>query len=310
MTHAHGQSRESAVQQVGAERMQQASGHRANTAQRLRGVLAARDDSRDHVTVSAEVLRGAVQRHGRSEIDRILQHGCREGVVHHDGDRARQSHDVRDVRDVEGRVRRRLDDDQSGVGAQRQGDLVGVAVRRLHAKQARAEQMIGAAVERTHGDDVPCPGRTGVGEDDRGHGRHAGGEGDSGLRVLQLGERLLEARDRRVPQPRVDHAAVGGRASARGHRLIGVPAPLDVRQRVRRGEVDRQRVDSETCEVGTSAVDGHGVGMQRCSHASTLPESRFRRRSSTEVAARSRRNAILCSIWAAKEHHVGETTTR
>jgi hypothetical protein len=74
------------VQQVGPERVEESARDGPHAPQRLDRPFGPGDDAGDHVTVSAEVLRRAVQCHRRAQIDRVLQHGRRERVVHDDGD--------------------------------------------------------------------------------------------------------------------------------------------------------------------------------------------------------------------------------
>lgn len=93
-----------------------------------------------------------------------------------------------------------------------------------------------------------------------------------------------------------DHAAVGGRTAPGGHGLVRVAPALDIGQRVGGGQVDRQRVDAEPLQVGAAAVDGDRVGMQRCGHASTLPETSRIRRNSTASAETEASFDILCNM--------------
>ena len=69
------------MQQVGPQRMQQRSGDRSHASQRLSALLAAGDHTADHVSVTADVLGRAVQRHLGPEGARVLQHGSGERVV-------------------------------------------------------------------------------------------------------------------------------------------------------------------------------------------------------------------------------------
>ena len=114
----------------------------------------------------------------------------------------------RDVEEFERRVRRRLDDHQAGVRADRRGDARGIRPRHRRAEQAAGEHVVGAAVERAHGDDVRPAGRGGR-EQAGGERRHAGGERDGALGALEPGEG--SPRSGRRPAAR----AAGRRPSAR-----------------------------------------------------------------------------------------------
>src|SRR2546423_13155327 len=91
-----------------------------------------------------------------------------------------------------------------------------------------------------------------------GDGGHTGGERDRGPRVLQPGQRLLEAGGRGVPQPLVDVAAAGRRSAAAGQGLVAVAAEADLRQRVGRGQVDRRDVGAGGGQRGPAGGDGGG----------------------------------------------------
>ena len=112
----HRQGRQSSVEQVRAEGVQEPTGHRAHATERSSGLGIARDDTGDDVAVSAEVLCGAVQRHRRSERDRVLQQWRCERVVAEHG-RAmpvRAVGDRGDVGDAQLRIRRCFEPDRAG----------------------------------------------------------------------------------------------------------------------------------------------------------------------------------------------------
>jgi len=197
-----------------------------------------------------------------AEVERVLQHGGREGVVDDHRHALGLSDHRGDVDQLEGRVRRGLENDQCRVGAHAGRHLVRVAEGGLGAQEAGREQVIGAAVQGTDGHDVAPSGACGGREDRRGHGRHSGRERDPGLGVLQFGERLLEPGDGGIPEPPIDRAATGQWVATTRHRFVGVAAVLDVGQRIRGREVDRRRVHSEGGEVGAAGMDGCRLEMQ------------------------------------------------
>ena len=227
--------------------MQQPTGDRPHAAQRLGGLLAARHDARRS---RRRGRRGTwwrcaatSPRPGRSgSAARASRTCCRRRPARRRP--ARTTRRCRRVRAWGSPASRPRPGRCRGASPRRPRP---VAVGRLDAEQTGAEQMVGAAVERAHRDDVPlrrCV--AGVREDHRGHRRHARRERDRGLGVLELGERRLEAGDGRVPEPRVDHAARRRAGAAGRHRLVRVAAALDVGQRIGRRQVDRQGVNAQS----------------------------------------------------------------
>ena len=215
---------QAAVEQVPGQRVEQGAGDDAHLAD-LHGPAAARgDDAGDHVAVATEELGGAMEHEGGALRDRLLQHWCREGGVHQDRDAAGLADHGGDVHQVERRVPRGLHDHQRRVGPQRPGDPVGPGVGDLMPEQPALEQVVGAAVERAHGDHVAAPLLHG--EEHRRHRRHARGEGHGLVRALERRERLLEAGHGRVVQPGVDGAA--HRRAASGHRVIAGGGLIEV----------------------------------------------------------------------------------
>ena len=263
--HPQRERRQPAVEQVGPHRVEEGPGHRADAAQRLGPLLGARDHAAHGVTVTAEVLRRAVQHQRGSVVGGVLQHGRGEGVVdehrHVTGGRG----DRADVDELERRVGRGLEDHEAGVGAHGTGHLLGRAVGRLDAQHPGGQQVVGPAVQRTYGDDVATAPRSQRRKDGRGHRRHPGGVRHRCVGALQVGERLLEAGDRGVPEPLVDHAAVA-RVAAGRHRLVRLPAGVDARQRVGRGQVEREGVHAEAGQVGATRVHGEGVEAHHGRH--------------------------------------------
>ena len=152
--HAHRQRAEAAVQQVRRERVQQAAGEGAHLAQAHDPLGRAGHRAAHDVAVTAEVLRGAVQNQGRARLNRALQHGRGECVVDEHRNAARRIHDRADVGELERGVRRRFENDQSGVGANRGGDAGNVGPGDLGAEQPGGQNVVGSAVEGTQRDDV------------------------------------------------------------------------------------------------------------------------------------------------------------
>lgn len=124
-----------------------------------------------------------------SMVERVLDIGAQEGIVHHDLDAVLVSNgrNGADVHEAQGRVGRGLDPDEPGlVGADqlghvgldggREGDLDAVGGRDL------GEVSVGAAVDVRDGDDV---GAAGERLEDVGGGGRAGGEGERIAGVLE-----------------------------------------------------------------------------------------------------------------------------
>ena len=149
-----GQGAQSAVQQVRGHGMQESAGERPHLAQAFDPFAVGGDDAAHDVPVAAEVLGRTVQHEGRTVLDRALQHGGRERVVDEQRHIARGVGDLAQVDEFERRVRGRLDDDESRVWADRAADLRDIRPRHLGAEQSAREHVVGAAVERAHGDDV------------------------------------------------------------------------------------------------------------------------------------------------------------
>ncbi len=145
----------------------------------------------DHVGVTTEVLGDRVEDDVRTEFERPLERGRREGVVDH-GEGAVSGGDLRDrgdVRDLQGRVGRSLEPDHrgSGVGPEfgegrfdvrRVGGVDVLDVEPLGPGPDPGEQPIGPAVEvvtRDHGS-------TGIEQFETGaRRRESGGEGEAAV---------------------------------------------------------------------------------------------------------------------------------
>ncbi len=236
--------------------------------------LARRDDARDHVAVAAEELRRAVQDERRPKLERALEDRRHEGRVDDDRDAARVLHRLRDVDEVERRVARRLEHDETRVRANRRPDPGRRRERHLVAEKAAGEERVAAAVERPHRDDVVLP-LLSRGEEHGGERGHAGRERDRRLGALERGERPLVAGDGGVEEARVDVAA--GRLAPLGERVDRGGGLREVARRVRRREVDGRRVDADLARS---------------------PRGRRERRASREPAPRGeRRSASSCERW-------------
>ena len=146
------------------------------------------------VAVAGEVLGGRVHHQVDAEFERAGERRGGEGVVG-DGEDAPlpgEAGDLGEVVDAEGGVRRGLDVDHPGVGAHRLGQrpVGGVDDPDAVALEGVVEEPLGAAVERPQVDElVP---RLEQGEDQRGDGGHAAGEGDRVLPALERRQLLLE----------------------------------------------------------------------------------------------------------------------
>ena len=246
--------------------MQQPAGERADAAEPLDPLAVGGDHAAHHVAVSAEVLRGAVQHEGGAELGRTLQHGGGEGVVDEHGDVARGIRHLSQVEQLERRVRRGLDDDQAGVGFDRRGDARGIRPRDARAEEAALEDVVGAAVERAHGDHVRLA-RGRRGDERGGQGGHAARERDRALGALEPGEGLLEAGDAGLPEALVDRGTPLAEVVAGGELLVGEAAGLDGSERVGGGEVDDGHVGTARSDPVHAAVDGAGLELRRrCLH--------------------------------------------
>ena len=193
------------------------------------------------VAVAAQELRGAVQHHGGAVPEGLLQDRAGEGVVHQERHAVGGGGHAGDVHELEGRVGRRLEDHQAGVRPQGGADALRRREGDLVAKDAGGKQVVAAAVQRPHRDNMLLAG----GHNREEHGaqrRHAGGKGDGLGRAFQDGDAFFEACHRGVPQPLVDGALALQMRAAGGHVLVGQAAVVHGRQRRRGGQIDGHRV--------------------------------------------------------------------
>ena len=86
--------------------------------------------------------------------------------------------------------------------------------------------MVGAAVERAHGDHVRLAGRC-RGDERGGERGHAARERDRALGALESGEGLLEPGDAGLPEALVDRGAALAEVVAGRELLVGEAAGLD-----------------------------------------------------------------------------------
>jgi hypothetical protein len=170
----------------------------------------------DHVGMSGQIFRHAVDNEVRAERERLLEERRRERVVDDQqrSGRMRGGGDRRDVIHQQARVRRRLDPDEPRFGRQRgferararQVDLPDAAAERL---EHFVEDPVGAAVDVERDDDLVA--RLQVRLEDGVLGRESGPERRAVLHTFELGEYRLEPRTRRVVGARVVEAPVHAR---------------------------------------------------------------------------------------------------
>ena len=212
---------------------------------------AGHDDAADHVGMAVEVLGGRVQHQVRAVLQRALQHGRAEGVVHHQDQPvlARERGHLGQIHQPQHGVGGRLCPDHARVGLERglqRGRVVEIDEAEVEPGRTPAhalEQTIGAAVQIVPGDDVAA----GVQQLQHGAGRgQARGEGEARHATFQIGHAALVGEARGVVRARVFVALV----------LAGTALYIS-----RRG-IDR-RHDRAGRGVGTLAgVDGAGAEAQ------------------------------------------------
>jgi hypothetical protein len=194
-------------------RRQRSAGDLAEVVDAVDQLLAAGEGAAERVGVTAEELRGGVDHEVGAERERLLVDRRRERVVD-DHDRAalvRGRRQRLDVDHLQRRVGRRLQVQHVATAGDRLLDrLVVLRVAEvdvdLLARQDVDEDLVRAAVGVLHGDDARA--RAEQREQRAGDGRHAGGEADRVLGVLEVGDLPLERAHRRVRVARVD-VAVG-----------------------------------------------------------------------------------------------------
>ncbi|GAA0582491.1 hypothetical protein GCM10010394_08940 [Streptomyces crystallinus] len=266
--HPYRKRRQAPQQQIAGERVQDATGGEPHLPQLPRERVVAGDHAAHDVTMAAQVLGGAVQHDLGAQFPWPLEHGRGEGVVDEQRHRAARVGDGPDVHLGEGRVGRGLHDHQTGVGPQRVGDARGVDPGHLRTEESGVQEVVAAAVQRPDGDHVP-QARRGPGEQHRGEGGHAAGEGHGAFGAFQPRERCLETAYGGVVQACVHRGPVGQRSGGREGIDPGGLGRAVVRG-VGRREVDRRGVQSESREVVAAGVDGFGGQGTGCGLSAVL----------------------------------------
>ena len=162
-----------------------------------------------------------------------------------------------DVEDVQARVADRLAEHEPRVLIDQLGERLGIV--RVHPAhldpvlgEGVREQVVGAAIELGHRDDVvPCAGDV---EHRVGDGGLAGGGHDRADAALELGEALLEHVPGRVHDPRVDVPGNLQREQIGG--VLGVVEDVGARL------VDRDRAGFRGGVGGLAPVQGDRLGSQ------------------------------------------------
>ena len=195
------------------------------------------DGAGDDVAVAAEELRRAVQRQGGAVPGRVLQDRGGEGVVDEHGHAGGGRDDRGDVDLAEGRVLRRLEQHEPGLGPDRRLRPRRFRPGDLDPEQPAGEQVVGAAVERPQGDDV-APLAAG-GEQAGRQGGHPGREATQSSVPSSSASPSSKRRTVGLKQARVD-----------GVRRLGAhrPRARRTRSRPRRGRA------ADRCSRGRSAA--------------------------------------------------------
>ena len=211
------------------------------------------DGAADGGVVAFDVLRGREQRDVGAELERTLQDRSQERVV--DGELHTGSvgdvGDGGDVGELERGIRRRLDEDEARVGANRLGDRGGVGGVNEGSFDAEVFQHLLEEADRAAVDDVGDDNVIAGLQDrqeERGDGGHAGGEADGRRRVFQSAEGGFERGDGRIRGARIGKALV----HADGLLVIG-------------GGLIDGREDRAGCGIGGEAAADRGCReLLRC----------------------------------------------
>ena len=123
--HTEGQRRQAPVEQIRGQGVEQRPGEDPDLPQPTGPVRVARDRPGDDVAVASEELRRAVQRQRGAVPGRVLQDRGGEGVVDEHGHVTCGRDGGGDVDLAEGRVLRRLEQDEARLGPDRRSDPVG-----------------------------------------------------------------------------------------------------------------------------------------------------------------------------------------
>ena len=246
------------MEQVGRPGGEDAAGDGPDLAQ-PRGPFGSRGHHAAHgVAVAAEELGGAVQHHGGTVPEGLLEDRAGEGVVDQERDAVRGGGHAGNVDELQARVGRRLQDHQAGVRPERGVDALRGRERDVVAEHAGGQQVVASAVQRPHGDHVLLSGGD-DGEQHRAERRHAGGEGDGLRGVFEDGDAFLEPCHGGIPEPLVDGALPLHVRAAGGHVLIGEAAVVHGGKRRRGGKIDRHCVHAQFSEAVPAGVDGQRI---------------------------------------------------
>jgi hypothetical protein len=212
---AQGQGFQAAACEPGLERGLDGAGSLADEAEAFEeGLIARRDGAAEGGGVTLDVLGCGDDADVGTEIERPLDDGGEERVVHdqRDGARLGDGGDRGDVSEFERGVGGRLDENELGGGLD--GAFDGARIGRVdevgldaEVREDLAEEADGAAVHAAADDGVIA--LLEEGEKDGGFGGEAGGEGDGGRGGLEGAELVLEGGDGGVGDPGVGVRAAG-----------------------------------------------------------------------------------------------------
>ena len=195
--HAQVQGFEAAQGQEAVLRARRAAAGVLVEAQALQQLIAVEDQrAHHHVGVAGHVLGERVHHNVGPQRQRLLQVGGRERVIHGQQRAGRfgDGRHARDVNDVEQRVGGRFDPDELGIGRDfglhrrqvaHRHEVALDAQRRVHL----GHDAVGAAVEVVGRDDLIAGFQQAQHAVD---GRHAGGEGQAVLAIIQRRQGVLE----------------------------------------------------------------------------------------------------------------------
>ena len=174
-------------------------------------LLARQDDSAEHASLAVDVLGGRIDDAIGAELQRMLQQRRGEYVVD-DQRRAGPMHDLGDAGDVdefERRIGRRFQESCLGVRTQRRPPGVKIGAVDQGRGDAEARQQVldhieARAEQSPRGDDVVA--RLELAHERGGDGGHAARGRARRLRAFEQRHPLLEHRDRRIAEARIDEA--------------------------------------------------------------------------------------------------------
>ena len=206
--HAHAERLDAAHEQERVERPEHAARGVLDEGDAPGEVGVAHDhEAGDEVRVAAEVLGGGVDHHVGAELERPLQVGRHERVVH-DGDGAVLVGDRRrgdEVGDLEQRVRGALEEERLGPLGDGSLEVVRTlalddTVRDAEVGEDLVEHAVRPAVHVAGEHDLVARREE---REHRGDGGHPRGEGEAARTALELGDEPLEGSSRGVARARV-----------------------------------------------------------------------------------------------------------